>query len=437
MPTFAEALDCLSSTIFISTTPENQDFTDLSRSASLVIMADLKGENLRVDIPLPKESKQLKETLGGISYHISRPDVTVIAWNIKSFFSFLTGRQIGFEFLSKVYDLRPMERFNGLDEVCPKTFHEAKVRLGRLYRSSSWEKLHKVYQKVHLPLSTRVVPAMEACGMVDRSQKKVLYGHYDIEGQANGRLRCSKSFARGFSPHNLTPLDRDSFRASMPDYTLLYFDFKHMEATVLQWLSRDDALGELLDQDLYAGIWEKITGLACTEKFRETCKNLFLPVIYGAGWAAIAKSLEVSENTAKKLVRGIYKAFPVSTSWASQCQTSIQNDGSVFDYFGRCRNFKTDFYKIRNYCVQAPASVICLNKLVKLYELVKNNKEICKLVFHLHDGYGIMVDKRNWYKIGVLAKEVLEAEDDLAPGLRLKITCKKGDCLGKMEKIDV
>jgi len=434
MTILADALEALPNRVFVTTEPETLDFTNPTRAASLVIM----GPEARIDVPFPRTNKEFHETLGLVRHYIAREGLTVIGWNLKSLFSYVLGRKANLCFESRLIDLKPMEAFRDVRRDCPKTYQEALQRLTEIVKCPEWGQLSQVYQEVHLPLITRVLPGMESTGLNDVRAGRALFPFYEVEGQVNGRLRCASMFSYGYSPHNLTTEQKDCFRPTEYDRLFLYFDFRHMEVATLQWLAKDEVLGEIFESggDVYCGIWERVTGLECGDRYRQTCKDMFLPVIYGQGARSLAVRLGVNEITGKKLVSGIYRTFPASSSWASNSQASLDVEEYVHDHFGRRRKFEDDYYKIRNFCVQAPAAIVCLHKLVLLFDLLEKNKDIGKLVYSLHDGYGILAEKRNWRKVAILAQQVLEAEDHLYPGLRLRTALQVGEKLSQLRVVE-
>ena len=133
MDDLADTLENLSSQLFLTTDPYTLDFTDLNRRAILVIM----DKDVRIDLPLPKEDRAFKETLGLITHYISRKDIIIIGWNLKSFFSYLKGRNANLLFEAQVYDLKYLESYYGLENNPPQSFSEAKNRLGLLRKSAS------------------------------------------------------------------------------------------------------------------------------------------------------------------------------------------------------------------------------------------------------------------------------------------------------------
>src|SRR5690606_18628861 len=124
--------------------------------------------------------------------------------------------------------------------------------------------------------------------------------------------------------------------------------------------------------DLYELIWKRMTTIDPTPKHRELCKSIFLPVIYGQGVYSLSKRLEVGEKTAESLIHRLNKAFPDAVRWVNAQVTDAQNVAT--DVWGRRREFDlNELYKIRNFCIQSPASMVCLTKLVRIYQ--KLNQE--------------------------------------------------------------
>jgi DNA polymerase I-like protein with 3'-5' exonuclease and polymerase domains len=267
-------------------------------------------------------------------------------------------------------------------------------------------------------------------GVVHRNQKKKLHANYDIAGQVNGRMRCDLGFTFGYNPHSAGEEERKNLRPSSFDHLFIYLDFRHMEVNALQWLSEDKALGEILEsgEDVYEGIWRELTGLSGDPSYRDKCKTVFLPVAYGLGAKALAYKLKISEATASRLWANIYKKFPQAMGWLRN-QEII--GGEVCDAFGRCRKFEEDLYKIRNFVVQSPASLLCLDKLVVLRHDLGN---IAKVVAHVHDGYILSAHATIAQQAKEMAVKSLETESEFFPGLKLKVSCRMGQDLNNLTK---
>jgi hypothetical protein len=427
MSTFSEALTKMEGQdLLLKLDPEVPDFTDLKRSAKLII----QGGGLKISLPLSTNPDEILRDLSSFPYIFSESSL-IVGWGIKSLFSYfrgITGSNFSF---GSIWDLKIIERFMGLDNSPPDTLKEAKIRLSKMLALPSWESFQLIYEQVYMPLITEVIPAMETEGLADIVKKHLVYAYYEPEGQINGRMKCSGVFSKNYVPHTMGSDIKKRLRPTKYDDVFMYFDFKNMEVAVLQWLSKDPALWGVLNsgQDAYEIIWQRVTGLKPDEYSRERGKKIFLPAIFGMGASTLSKRLKTDEKTAATIIDRLYKAYPIAFSWV---KGQFLEDDFGIDYFGRRRKFdQGNIYKIRNFVIQAPASVICLAKLVKLYQNIKN---LAKLAFHVHDGFCIIVDKTKVKKLHALGTSILESSDELFPNLKLTTACEVGVCLNELTK---
>ena len=392
----------------------------------------LIGGNKRLEMKLATTRRQLAEQVGEIDFYINNPSTVVIGWNIKNLFSHLlkyTG--IVYDIESSLLDLRVLEAYLGINEKIPQSFRAAQTRLSSIVETSSWPKIKRLYRSIYLPLIARVVPQMECNGVINTELRKKLWSFYEVVGQVNGRMKCSKTSQDSFNPHSLSEAEREVLRPSSFDDIFMYFDFRHMEVSVLQWLSGDPVLGRILESgdDLYNAIWKDLTTLDASDDFRKRCKSMFLPIVFGQGVESVAKVGNLPIETAKKFVDKIYSKYSVAMDWISK--QSIGDDGFAVDVFGKRRKFETVDHRIRNFVVQSPASLICLDKLVQLHAALKESK----IGFHIHDGYILYVNPNDCQKVYNLAKNVLEAKSDLYPRLQLKVSCHTGLNLNRLKPV--
>lgn len=411
----------------ISPSPETLDFTDVDRPANIII----QGAGVKATLPLA-DFKDIEHLSGALPPYFK--DGLLVAWNLKPINSYLLGRtEYPVRWESTPYDLKIIEHYLGIEKNKPETTNSAKHRLAECIKSPGWKLFEPFYRQVYVPLINDVIPAMETNCLTHRERKECVYACYEIEGQANGRLKTSKSFRAGFTPHSMSPDEKSKLSPTVHEELFFYFDYNHMEVSVLAWLSQDPALLKILDsgRDLYEAIWKSMTGLECSERQREMCKGIFLPVIYGQGAKSLAKRLEIGENFARSLIDKIYKTFPTATTWVKSQHTDSLDYAT--DVWGRRRKFDlAETYKVRNFCIQSPASMICLTKLVHIHQKLGN---LGRLAFHLHDGYCILVKSRDWKSGFRTIKEELESDDDLFPGLRLKTSCAAGQDLNNLKTI--
>jgi hypothetical protein len=410
--------------------PEILDFTSSEGNGELVIFS--KDEEFR----LPLHPKVLVEYLGLLcAAFFHDKDISIICWNIKNLVSYIKHHTKGLlQPECKVMDLKVIEGFLGVKKQAPASLVESLERLRAVFVDDSWPQAKRIYQKVHAPLIFDVIPSLETQGLYDKESRKALYSYYEIEGQANGRLCNHKTFRNCFVPHSMTPEERNRLRPRGTDEVFVYFDYRHMEVRMLQWLSQDDRLAQILDldEDLYRVVFKLVSGTTCdTDKKRELCKNFLIGIIYGQSARSLSQTHEISLMTAEAIVGRIYSLFPKALNWIQAAQ-----DGAiemVRDALGRKRFFEDRQHRVRNFVVQAPASLVCLEKLIQLHNGLKGS---ARLACHIHDGYIACVNRGSVRMVASLAKDVLESDSELCPGLKLKSSCKVGASLAELKALE-
>ncbi len=427
MSNFLSALEQVSSQdVFFYTEPEILDFTSEKNSNYLKICS----KEMEIKIPLSNELTKLKETLGLLQIYLGSEKSILLGWKIKNFLSFAKAKTgVEFKLQGNVLDLSILENYQSIALQRPDTFSDAFKRIRNLMTNSKWKNNYKIYNSVYR-LLIETLPRIEALGFIHKKKKKKVYSHYEIDGQINGRLKCTSALSSSFNPHTLSPEEKDNLIPIGFDKVFVSFDYKNMEVTMLQWLSKDDYLIDLIsgERDTYESLWEAITSIPSNATNRQKCKEFFLPVIYGLGANTLSENMKIPLEYSKKLIDRIYKTIPISMAWIKKQQESIIDD-KVEDYFGRVRIVDSP-YKVRNFSVQSPAALICEHKLIKLSEALKN---IADVAMHIHDGYILICDRNNLSKTVEISKKILESDDELYPNLNLKALCKVGENLNNLK----
>lgn len=367
-------------------------------------------------------------------HHFFRPNGIVASWSAKDIFSIVKAKtEIAMEAPGGLYDLSLMSSYLSIGVERPERFRDAVEALKRCVAHPGWKEFSPFYFGVYVPLATRVIPDIETCCLVDNSKKMCVYPHYDLKGQANGRLKATAPTEAHYNAHSIGPEQKKNLRPAGYDDVFVCFDYRNMEVNVLQWLSGDPALGSILerDEDTYRAIWSRMTRREATDAHRKLCKKMFLPIVFGQGGRSLSSSLGVKEKIATEIIDRLVSTFPVAFDWVSS--QSADGDNMASDKFGRRRFFaEHELYKIRNFAVQSPASMICLRKLVRLHESLSG---LARIGFHVHDGYCVICTKNQVDEVFELGTKVLEEEDAMFPGLKLRSTCEFGNCLDNLETI--
>lgn len=412
-------------TVYLKTNPEYIDFTD---------------KNFIFNIEIYSRSKKITKTVDSYNFDIinSILKVTifsknrkVITWNIKNYFSYYknkTGKDLDTE--CQILDIKILERLCGVySEKPPASFREAIDRFSSIYHSR-WDRIHNIYKDVYLPLTLKVIPSIENKGLIDIEDKTIKHCYYEIEGQENGRLSSFNCLKNGFMPLNLKYEDKQKYRPLDQDDLFLLFDYKNMEVSVLEYLTKDKSLKDILDEgdDFYESLYKKIIN---PENFdqdkRKKMKMIFLPFVYGAGVKKISESCKIDVSKVEIITNRIKETFPKTFSWLNNFSKNDQ-DGYYVNTFGKRRKIDQQ-YKSINFIVQSTASIFCLDKLIDLYSVYK--KSIC---FYVHDAYCLYSTKKELESNAEIIKNILLQDSKFLNNIHLSISCKYGSDLNDMKE---
>lgn len=414
-------------TVFLKIDPEVPDHT-IQQNFKCIIFGAREKLEIEVD---PKELMSLVAQFDVTIFDKDKVD-RLYTWNFKSLATYFHAC-CPQKFITpqvSILDLKVIENFLGIRKSCPENLTEAINRTKHTVK----HKWQSIYKTVILPLMLRVLPALETTPLLNDVSKRPEYPYYEIEGQINGRLNSSSKFSKCYTPHRIGPDLRQALKPVGYGRRFISADFKHCEVTVLQWLSNDPKLKELLDsgQDLHSEIYHIITGDKCdTPSKRDMSKQMFLPVIYGCSAARLGEMLTIEEAVAKELIRRMKATFSGAFSWIEAQQEQAKN-GEIVDYFGRPRKFEEGkAYMARNFSVQAVAATVCQEKLIELYKAIDSPQAY--VAYSVHDGYGLVCEIAAARDTYLKIKQVLETESILCPGLKMKVKIEFGARLNSMK----
>jgi hypothetical protein len=422
----AKVLDAGNKVVYVTTLPEVLDFTGGRAGGDLYVY----GADDAAKIPLSRDRSLMMQVSSLLQESILKKGTTVVGWDVKNLFTYLravTGAEAACE--ATVLDLMALERYLGDRQASrPATAQEAFGRLRKLMKDTLWDKARRVHFKVVVPLITKVLPSIETCGLVHAEERAIVYPWYHVDGQENGRLQSTKSLLKCFCAHNVGYDEASKLYPTTCDHVLALFDYRHMEVSVLAWLSKDAEMLRLLDgeEDFYSAVFRAITGIEdVTAGHRKLTKGFFLPTFYGQGVQGLAERNGVSPKLAEKLVGDVNRLFPTAMAWI---RDSVDADGVAEDHYGRRRQFSDRYFRGRNFKVQSPAALICIDRLVHLY----NEVRAVRIAAHVHDGYLLAIPESQQKDLIARVKDALEAESVLAQGLRLRVNFKVGKNYGDL-----
>lgn len=428
--TAEEIQDSLASSMYFYLEPDFLDYTN-DQSGTIVIEGKTKVE-------LNLNKKNVLSIVGLLQRTIFDKEIVKVlyCYNVKSFFSYVR-YYLNKEIVptNSLVDVHIIDSFLNKKPIKPANLAEVVAKARSLAENKSWG---KVYTKIHLPLAIKVLPYIESTPLVDQADRLSKHPYYEIEGQSNGRLNCYKRFKRSYLPHNLSEPQLENLRVrTSDDFSFLIADFKHCEVNVLQWLSKDEVLKEILlsGVDVYSVIYRIIFGTECkTLEQRTLSKRVFLPVMYGLGGRGLAKSLNCPEHQGVDLVNRIYRKFPSASKWMSNQQQLAKQQKWTVDYFGRPRRYeKEDYYLARNFAVQGVAATVCAEKAIQLYSRIQDKG----INFHytVHDGYILSCKTKDIISTCEIIKNELELESKLCPELKFSVDIKYGQKLNDLKNL--
>jgi hypothetical protein len=416
-------------TVFVRFDPEILDFTDKESSKEISIYLQ---NNKFISIPL--KDQDLFFLISMLKVSLFAKGMKILCWNWKSFCSYVLNKT-GSDYLvgGSVIDLKVIESYLGKRSKAPKDLKEALIRLKCAVSDGSWKSIEGIYKNLHVPLMTTTIPHLENSGAIDTSKGCRVFANYDINGQENGRLLCSGSFKNSFIPHAMSPQARSTLRPIGLDENFMSFDFRAMEVYMLAWLSKDPILEDLCSsKDVYCSLYEKILGKKPEKKSdRDFMKKCFLPVIYGQSPYSLGQRCGIPKESADSIVNRINSLFSVSVGWVCSQEQQLKNNGFSIDHFGKRRYFdEGKEYLVRNFCVQSPAAVVCLEKLCNLSFALKGKTSIS---FMVHDSYTVYFNKENWKEVYNISEQILLGESSFCSNLKLKFSCRVGKNLNELK----
>jgi hypothetical protein len=400
--------------VYLKTEPEFPDWT-VHGEGKVIIMTQYG----RVEIPFSRTNILQIVSLLDVAVFCGK---VVFAWNFKNFVSYVRAylkRHRDYD--CKLFDLKIIEGFLGNRLDPPKNFAEALARAAT-FSKGSWK---RVYNAIHVPLITRVVPSLECEGMVDMNQKLVVYSHYEVDRTPTGRLVCQLP-GRGYNPHALGD-SASQYKPRGDEERFLYLDYKSMEIRVLQHLSGDEELKKLIDsgEDLYSATWKKLTKI---EQVPPDWKATFLAVFFGMGADTMSERNHWPVEVSKEIIRRMRENFASAMKFGDEAQESARR-GTIVDSLGRRRDLTDRPHVARNHFVQSAASVVCMEKLILLHDAMPKGT---RLAYSVHDGFCFFCDIK---ELAVAVRElvsILESPSAFYQDLPLRVAGKAGPRLGQM-----
>lgn len=356
---------------------------------------------------------------------IFKNKIKIISYNFKNFcsvYSSLAKKEIEIE--SDIFDLKIISNILGNRlEDAPTDFTGA-YKSFKSILEGNWDKIKTLYKNIYLPLIFKVIPGIENSGIIDINKKTVLKSYYEIEAQENSRLSTFNCLSNCFLPMNLKKEEKNNYIPLNQEDFFVYFDYKNMEVSILENLTKDPSLSSILKDydDFYEGMYKEIISRSDFDKEkRKKVKNIFLPYVYGASESLISEKCNLKIETTKEICKRIKETFSKTFDWLEDYTNSADSMGFYKNKFGKKRKIEQR-YKAINFIVQSTSSIFCLDKLIDIYNALNGEN----INFYIHDGYVFSINKKELdSKIKIIKNIMLEQSDNFKD-IILNVSCLYG-----------
>lgn len=208
-----------------------------------------------------------------------------------------------------------------------------------------------VYNKLSKIKSTYIERILE------EQENGIWYPSYFMHRTTSGRLSGdAQQLPRPLESDDIIARFTNKIRAyfiSRTGYCFLGTDYNSLEPRIFAALAGDEALLNIFrkNHDFYSTIAIEVEGLQqysadklapnylgkVDKAARQKAKAYALGIRYGLDDYKLHKDLGISQDSAKELLRGYFKAFPKLKSSMDAARESLINSGQVSTLFGRVR----------------------------------------------------------------------------------------------------
>jgi len=177
------------------------------------------------------------------------------------------------------------------------------------------------------------------------------------------------------------PADLRHFLIPSSGRVFLAVDWHQQELHMLAALSGDSQLRAFLaNHDFFARLAELLWGQANANRRR--AKELTFAILYGAGLATVASRLGCSEEEARELITGLFKAFPRVHHFLVSARRHLRERGQIYFWSGRPYTAEPkEAYKAANALIQGGCADLLARAALRCQQLIQEYPaNLCLLV---------------------------------------------------------
>ena len=175
------------------------------------------------------------------------------------------------------------------------------------------------------------------------------------------------------------------------DYSLIGFDYSQMEVRVfLSYLQNEeiDALMYKDDIDFHGETAKNAFNIGEDHSefkfYRQMAKNITFGIIYGIGNKRLASQLRTSPQEASAYKKKYFQGISGAKTFIDRVSKTIEQRGWVKNRYGRLYQIPSEFaYKGVNYLVQGTSADILNERMIKVYDYLKDKKS--NILLQIHD----------------------------------------------------
>lgn len=219
---------------------------------------------------------------------------------------------------------------------------------------------------------------------------------------------------------------RAAFTAS-PGFVLLGFDYSQIELRLAAHISQDKKMISAFKNNLdihsaTAAYLNNISLTEITKNMRREAKAVNFGILYGQGPHGLSQGAGISYFEAKEFIKKYFNTYPGVKKMVDNFIIEAQKNGFALTMFGRKRpllDINSTMPMIRkaaermaiNTPIQGGAADLIKLAMIKIFEMIKNDRTNIRLLLQVHDEliFEVKPDKIKYYapKIKALMQEVV------------------------------
>jgi len=323
--------------------------------------------------------------------------------------------------LFKSLGLKPAKRI----KTGFSTDSETLIELARRHELPAYILQYRTIQKL---LNTYVEPLLH---LADEECR--VHTTFNLTATSTGRLSSSHPNLQNIPAGDILSEDLRKAVIAEDGYSIICSDYSQIELRVMAALSKDEELISLLRQnkDMHSEVASHLFGVEeqmVTPPMRRAAKTINFGIMYGMGANRLKKTLNISLNEAKSLIKRYFSRFSKVKSYLEETVQSARKNGYVETYFGRRRYFScagdAEKRKVVNAPIQGTAADIIKIAMVRLFEELKRYREQARIVLQVHDE--LLLEVRD-----EIVEEVKEITRDTMENIDFPIPLKVNIGVGK------